>query len=69
MAAFQISAVNETHKKLKQAGFEEPHSSSTISSTIGWVGVGVGVEVGVGLWLGWVVVGLGLGYNFFTHIR
>ena len=51
---------------IKQAGFAEPHSSSTISWTIGWdwgwVGVGmgwgwVGVRLGVGLGCGWVGVG------------
>ena len=53
---------------IEQAGFVEPHSSSTI----GWVGFGVGwgwVVVVVGLWLGlwlglcwsWVVVWFGLG--------
>ena len=44
-------------KLLKQAGFAEPHSSSTI----GLVGFGVGLRlrwVWIGRW-GWIGVGLG----------
>ena len=39
----------------KQAGFAEPHSSLTISLTIGWVWVGLG--------LGWNLGSVGVGYR------
>ena len=54
-------------KFLKQAWFAEPHSSLTISSTIGW-GWGWG-WVGVGLGWGCVGVVLGLGFSYFKHLR
>ena len=53
-------------KRKKQAGFAEPHSSSTI----GWVLVGLVLllgwgwgRVGVGLGFGWGWVGLVLGWG------
>ena len=54
-----------TNKFIKQAGFAEPHSISTI----GWVLVGLG-WVGLGwvlVGLGWGLAGVGLGFSHWVE--
>ena len=55
-----VNFVNLSRKVMKQAGFAEPHSSSTI----GWVVVGLGLRLGWGRGQFGVGLGLGLGLGW-----